>query len=142
MINMDYISQVIRDIIQVVSRLSNALRANTEVSCTLCRGQLPTASTNPVYTVRDLTRVILKEIVVTNTTAGALTYTLSIMDPSTAEAASGAAGGRYYVDVPIAAKETHKYDHNIFLNPQERIYMWASGTGVNARISGMEITAL
>lgn len=132
------VHQAVREIVQVVNRLSNTLRTNTEVSQTLYRGELPTANTTPIYTARLQAKATLREIVLCNTNAAARTFTLSIMDPATSEAASG----RLYQDVAIAANETQTYQGFTLMNGEERLYLWASGAGVNARISGLEITAL
>lgn len=138
MMNWNDVIQLSREIVSVVNRLSNCLRTTAEVSQTLYRGVLPTANTDPVYTVRPQTKLILREIVLCNTSGGALTFNISFADPGAAESTAG----RIYDTVSIASKETLVLPCNTLLNAEERVYAWASGSGVNARISALEITAL
>lgn len=138
MINTDDILQVLRDAISSLSRIFNTVRANTEVSATLFRGSLPTASTTPVYTVRPQARITLREFVICNTTAGAVSYSIAITDPGVAESAPY----RLYDTVLLGANSTDNLSHRIHMNPEERLYIWASGAGLTARVSGLEVTAL
>jgi hypothetical protein len=126
-----------RDLLVVISRLLYQVRTVTEVSFPLFRGELEAVSTL-IFTMKESSILTLREITLCNTTAGPLTFYMSVTDPGQAEAVSR----RYYNAYPVAANETITLEHRMLLISQERIYAWASGAGLNCRISALEVTSL
>lgn len=93
----------------------------------LFRGAATTTTTTTLYTVPASTSTIVTNIVVTNTSATAYTFTLSLDDIAIHTATSISGNSTIYIDLKqvLATAKTIKGG--------------ASNTAVNFHISGMEI---
>lgn len=101
-------------------------------SKTLYRGVASGTTTTAVYTVPASTTTVVTNIAVTNTLAGAATFTLA-MGPSSAEITLHAA-------TTIAANTTVYIDLKQVLTAGQRITGGASSNpGINFHIAGVEI---
>ena len=94
----------------------------------LFRGAATTTVTTTLYTVPASTTAIITSIVVSNTSASAYTFTLSLDDVTLHGATSIAANSTVYIDSKQVLATT------------KTIKGGASNTAVNFHISGMEIS--
>lgn len=93
----------------------------------LFRGAATTTTTTTLYTVPASTTAVVTNIVVTNTSSTAYTFTLSLDDVAIHTATSIAGNSTVYIDLKqvLATAKTIKGG--------------ASNTAVNFHISGMEV---
>jgi len=94
----------------------------------LFRGAATTTVTTTLYTVPASTTTVITSIVVSNTSASAYTFTLSLDDVTLHGATSIAANSTVYIDSKQVLATT------------KTIKGGASNTAVNFHISGMEIS--
>jgi hypothetical protein len=93
-----------------------------------------TASVVTVYTVPAETRSTVQDIMIANTTAGALTYNIFLV-PATGTA--GTANAIFY-GVSIAANTSYHWTGTQTLFPGDTIQVQASATGLTISISGQQ----
>ena len=92
--------------------------------------QLASSSTT-VYTVPAATTTVLRNIRVVNTTAGAVTFTMSI--------GADAAGTRIYNAYSVAANDLYDWSGCIVLGAAETLRAYASAaTSLTLTVSGVE----
>lgn len=92
-----------------------------------------TNSASTVYTTPALTTAVVRDITVANTTAGAVTFTLSV--------GADAAGTRLYSAVSIPANSTFQRTGNIVLAAGETLQAYASAnSSLTLTINGVEST--
>lgn len=94
----------------------------------LFRGAATTSTTTTLYTVPASTTAIITNIVITNTSSTAYTFTLSLDDVAIHTATSIAGNSTIYIDTKQVLATT------------KIIKGGASNTAVNFHISGMEVT--
>lgn len=94
----------------------------------LFRGAATTSTTTTLYTVPASTSTIITNIVITNTSSTAYTFTLSLDDVEIHTATSIAGNSTIYIDTKQVLATT------------KIIKGGASNTAVNFHISGMEVT--
>jgi hypothetical protein len=87
-----------------------------------------------VYTVPTSTRTFVKDIVICNTTAGALTATVCLV-PS--DGSAGTANAIFY-EYDVAANDTFSWSGVQIMYHNDTIQVKASATGVTITISGGE----
>jgi len=80
-----------------------------------------------LYTVPSSTTAVVSNIIVTNTSSSAQTFTLNLN------------GSALFTAVPIAANSTALFDLKQVLTTTQTITGLASATSVNFHISGVEI---
>jgi len=80
-----------------------------------------------LYTVPSATTAVISNIIVTNTSAAAQTFTLSLN------------GSALFTTVPLAANAVATFDLKQVLATTQTITGLASATSVNFHISGVEI---
>jgi hypothetical protein len=93
-----------------------------------------TASVVSVYTTPASTRATIQDIMIANTTAGALTYNVFLV-PATGTA--GTANAIFY-GVTLAANTSYHWTGTQVLFPGDRIQVQASATGLTISISGQQ----
>ena len=93
-----------------------------------------TASVVTVYTVPADTRSTVQDIMIANTTAGALTYNIFLV-PATGTA--GTANAIFY-GVTLAANTSYHWTGTQVLFPGDTIQVQASATGLTISISGQQ----
>ena len=89
-------------------------------------------STVTLYTVPSATTTILRHIRVANTTAGALTFKMSI--------GADAAGTRLYSDLSIPANDVFAWTGFEVMTATETLRGHASASGLTVTVSGVEST--
>jgi hypothetical protein len=94
----------------------------------LFRGAATTSTSTSLYTVPASTTAIITNIVITNTSSTAYTFTLSLDDVAIHTATSIAGNSTIYIDTKQVLATT------------KIIKGGASNTDVNFHISGMEVT--
>lgn len=93
-----------------------------------------TASTVTVYTVPTLTRTMVKDIDICNTTAGGLTFTLYLVPSGGSPSASNA----LFSSLAVAANTTIQWTGVQVLNAGDTIRVLGSALGLTVNISGAE----
>ena len=93
-----------------------------------------TAGTTTIYTVPALTRALVKDIDLCNTTAGALTINVHLV-PS---AGSASAANALFFGASISANTTLQWSGVQVMNAGDTIQVQGSSTGITASISGGE----
>ena len=93
-----------------------------------------TAATTTIYTVPALTRAMVKDIDLCNTTAGALTVNVHLV-PSGGAAGTGNA---LFYGVSIAANTTLQWTGVQIMNAGDTIQVQGSALGITASVSGGE----
>ena len=94
----------------------------------LFRGAATTSTSTSLYTVPASTTAIITNIVITNTSSTAYTFTLSLDDVAIHTATSIAGNSTIYIDTKQVLATT------------KIIKGGASNTDINFHISGMEVT--
>lgn len=90
-----------------------------------------TGAAATLYTVPALTTAILRAVHVVNTTAGALTFKMSI--------GVDAVGTRLFSDISVPKNGTLDWDGFMVLAAAETL-RWNAPTGLTVSVSGMELT--
>jgi hypothetical protein len=93
-----------------------------------------TTSAVLAYTVPAATRLMIKNINVCNTTAGALTFNIFLVPSGGSPATTNA----LYYQNSLASYASTQWSGVTMLNAGDMIYVQASGTGITAIISGAE----
>ena len=93
-----------------------------------------TAGTTTIYTVPALTRALVKDIDLCNTTAGALTINVHLV-PS---AGSASAANALFFGASISANTTLQWSGVQVMNAGDTIQVQGSGAGITANIGGGE----
>lgn len=93
-----------------------------------------TASVVTVYTTPASTRSTIQDIMIANTTAGALTYNVFLVP------AGGTAGtsNAIFYGVSLSANTSYHWTGTQILFPGDTIQVQASGTGLTISISGQQ----
>ena len=94
----------------------------------LFRGAATTTTTTTLYTVPASTSAVVTNIVVTNTTGTAGTFTLTLADVA------------FAVTTAVAANDSTVIDIKQALSAGQTIKGGASATSINFHISGVEIS--
>lgn len=93
-----------------------------------------TTGTTTIYTVPALTRALVKDIDLCNTTAGALTINVHLV-PS---AGSASAANALFFGASISANTTLQWSGVQVMNAGDTIQVQGSGLGITVSISGGE----
>ena len=93
-----------------------------------------TTSAVTVYTTPSDTRALMQDIIIANTTAGALTYNVFLV-PATGTAGTANA---IFFGVSLAANTSYHWSGTQTLFPGDTIQVQASATGLTISISGQQ----
>ena len=97
------------------------------ISKTLFRGAASTTTTTTLYTVPASTQTVVTNIIVTNTTASAGTFTLTL------------GGTNLATSVAVGGNDSTVIDIKQVLTATQTIQGGASATSINFHIAGVEI---
>jgi hypothetical protein len=95
-----------------------------------------TTSAVTLYTVPATNRAVIQDIIIANTTAGSLTYTVYLVP---AAGTAGTANSIFY-QVALAANTSYHWTGSQVLFPGDTIQVLGSATGLTISISGQQVS--
>lgn len=139
---LDRLVSTLENVSQSIDRTADRQRIIVDVSRVLYHGQL-TSSYVKIYTAPQKTSVVVKELIVANTSTSDVSFSFQVV-PAPVPPAVAAAGNEHlqYSDVLLRGKETVEASRSLALDANWSIWMKASQPGlVNVHISGVELVA-
>jgi hypothetical protein len=95
-----------------------------------------TTSAVTVYTTPTINRALVQDIMIANTTAGALTYSVYLVPA----AGTAGTGNAIFYQSSLAANISYHWTGNQVLLPGDTVQVQGSATGLTITISGQQVS--